>query len=84
MNMSNNNFLSESWLNGKYENINGYKVEINTSLSFACFENVDDENDTYVFQGDEADNVISEINTIYNTENVTVDEAIAKYIDLYF
>lgn len=82
--MSNNNFLSESWLNGKYENINGYKVEINTSLSFACFENVDDENDTYVFQGDEADNVISEINTIYNTENVTVDEAIAKYIDLYF
>lgn len=82
--MNDNGFLSETWLNGEYDNISGFKVTINTSLSFVCFEDVNDEDNAYVSQGDEADNVIKEINTIYNTNNVTVEEAIAKYINMYF
>ena len=82
--MNDNGFLSETWLNGEYDNIGGFKVTIDTSLSFVCLEDVNDEDNAYVSQGDEADNVIKEINTIYNTNNVTVEEAIAKYINMYF
>ena len=82
--MNDNGFLSETWLNGEYDNIGGFKVTIDTSLSFVCLEDVNDEDNVYVSQGDEADNVIKEINTIYNTNNVTVEEAIAKYINMYF
>ena len=78
------NFLSESWLNGTYKNVAGiWNVEINTSLSFAAFENNMDENETYTFQGDEGNKVIEEINYIYNTEEITADKAIEKWCNIY-
>ena len=77
----NNNFVSPSFLNGKYKAVAGvYNVEINTALSFAYFENENDENEAYLFDGDEADRVIEEINHIYNTENVTNEKAIEMWI----
>ena len=79
----NKEMLSPTWLNGKYKNVNGFNVEINTSLSYAYFENINDENEAYYFQGDEADNVIDEINAIYNRHNLTQSEAIARWINLY-
>ena len=79
----NKEMLSPSWLNGKYKDVNGFNVEINTSLSYAYFENINDENGSYYFQGDEADNVIDEINAIYNRHNLTQSEAISRWINLY-
>lgn len=79
----NKEMLSPTWLNGKYKDVNGFDVEINTSLSYAYFENINDENESYYFQGDEADNVIDEINAIYNRHNLTQSEAIARWINLY-
>ena len=79
----NKEMLSPTWLNGKYKDVNGFNVEINTSLSYAYFENINDENEAYYFQGDEADNVIDEINDIYNRHNLTQSEAIARWINLY-
>ena len=82
--MESKEFLSETWLNGKYKDVNGFNVEINTSLSYAYFENINDENESYYFQGDEADNVIDEINAIYNgKDNFTQSEAIARWINTY-
>ena len=79
----NKEMLSPTWLNGKYKDVNGFNVEINTSLSYAYFENINDENESYYFQGDEADNVIDEINAIYNRHNLTQSEAISRWINLY-
>lgn len=80
----NKEMLSSTWLNGKYKDVNGFDVEINTSLSYAYFENINDEDEAYYYQGGEADDVIDEINTIYNTDgNVTQSEAIARWINLY-
>ena len=79
----NKEMLSPTWLNGKYKDVNGFNVEINTSLSYAYFENINDEDESYYFQGDEADNVIDEINAIYNRHNLTQSEAIARWINLY-
>ena len=80
----NKEMLSPTWLNGKYKDVNGFDVEINTSLSYAYFENINDENESYYFQGDEANNVIDEINAIYNSkDNFTQSEAIARWINTY-
>lgn len=76
--------LSPSWLNGKYKNVNGFDVEINTSLSYVYFEDINNEDEAYYFQGGEADNVIDEINAIYNgKDNLTQDAAIAKWINCH-
>lgn len=45
----NKEMLSPTWLNGKYKDVNGFNVEINTSLSYAYFENINDENESYLF-----------------------------------
>ena len=80
----NKEMLFPTWLNGKYKDVNGFNVEINTSLSYVSFENINDENESYYFQGDEADNVIDEINAIYNgKDNFTQSEAIARWINTY-
>ena len=80
----NKEMLSPTWLNGKYNNINGFNVEINTSLSYVSFEDINNEDEAYYFQGGEADNVIDEINAIYNgKDNFTQSEAIAKWINTY-
>lgn len=81
--MYNKNFLSPTFLNGKYEDVNGFRVEINTSMPFAYFEDINDEDNTYYYQGSEANEVINEINVIYNTENTMPQEAIAKWINTY-
>lgn len=80
----NKEMLSPTWLNGKYKNVNGFDVEINTSLSYVSFEDINNEDEAYYFQGDEADNVIDEINAIYNgKDNFTQSEAIARWINTY-
>ena len=80
----NKEMLSPTWLNGKYKNGNGFDVEINTSLSYVSFENINDENESYYFQDEEANNVIDEINAIYNgKDNFTQSEAIARWINIY-
>lgn len=79
--MGKEGFLSETWLNGSYS-VNGYKVAIDTSLSYVCIENVNDENEYYVFQGDEGDRTIEEINYLYNTQGGTVGEAVSKWVNL--
>lgn len=80
--MEQNNFLSPSFLNGKHKDICGlYDVEINTSLSFIYFQHKSDENESYLFNGDEAEKVINEINFIYNTKNVTNEKAIEIWIN---
>lgn len=79
----NEEYLSSSWLNGKYDNINGYNVEIDSSYSIASFEDVNDPDSSYFFQGDEADTVIDEISAIYNQGDLKQDEAIAQWINLY-
>lgn len=80
----NKEMLSPTWLNGKYKNVNSFDVEINTSLSYVSFEDINNEDEAYYFQGDEADNVIDEINAIYNgKDNFTQSEAIARWINTY-
>lgn len=79
----NKEMLSPTWLNGKYKDVNGFNVEINTALSYVSFDYINNEDESYYFQGDEADNVIDEINIIYNRYNLTQSEAIARWINLY-
>lgn len=78
-----NKMLSPTWLNGKYKDVNGFNVEINTALSYVSFDCINNEDESYYFQGDEADNVIDEINIIYNKHDLTQSEAIARWINLY-
>lgn len=79
----NKEMLSPTWLNGKYKDVNGFNVEINTSLSYVSFEDINNEDKTYYYEGIFADNVIDEINAIYNRHNLTQSEAIARWINLY-
>lgn len=80
----NKEMLSPTWLNGKYKDVNGFNVEINTSLSYVSVDCINNEDESYYFQDDEADNVIDEINAIYNgKDNFTQSEAIARWINLY-
>lgn len=81
MNMDKQDFLSPTWLNGEY-NVNGWNVTIDTGLSYACFEDENDEDNNYAFQGDEGDIVINEINALYNTENCTPEEAVGIWANL--
>lgn len=73
-------FTCTSWLDMDTE-VNGYKVEINTPYSYVSIKHDSFENpDGWYFQGDEADNVINEINYIYNTiEGITAPEAVIKW-----
>lgn len=55
---------------------NGYKVEINTAFSYVSIEHDSFDSGSWFFQGQEADNVITEINHIYNTvSNISAIEA---------
>ena len=79
----NKEMLSPTWLNGKYKNVNGFDVEINTSLSYVSFDCINNEDKTYYYEGVFADTVIDEINNIYNRHNLTQSEAISRWINLY-
>lgn len=80
--MKNNNkkFTCPSWLNMKTE-VNGYKIEINTYLGYVSIKNDSFEcEDGWFFQGQEADEVIDEINEIYNIAGtITAPEAVIKW-----
>ena len=77
-----NTYYSNSWLNGAYRDVAGYEVCINSSLSFASFDSLHDDEDFY-FQGNEADDVIGEIADIWNKSDVTQNEAIAQWIRMH-
>jgi hypothetical protein len=57
-----------SWIAGKLSD----EVEINTRIPYVSIYG-------YFFQGDEADEVINEINAIYNTNDCTPIEAANKW-----
>jgi hypothetical protein len=69
-----------SWLNGKYEN-----GEINTRLPYVSINNFfgKGEECNYFVQGEDADEVIREIHSIWTSDELTVEEAIEKFKDLY-
>lgn len=65
-------FTCVSWLNGKHSK----DIEINTNLPYiAIYE--------YFAQGDQADEVIKEINRIYNTKDCTPLEACEIWANCY-
>lgn len=61
-------FTCTSWLSGKLS----AEIEINTSLPYVSIYD-------YFAQGEEADQVINEINYIYNTTDCTPLEAAIKW-----
>lgn len=69
----NSDILNESWLTGKYPNI---EAEINTAYSIVsigeCF-----------WQGHEADGVISEIHKIWIEGDCTIEKAIERWANIY-
>ena len=77
------NTLSPSWISGNYANIDGYEVSICTALSYASFENLHDENLSYFFQGNEAEEVIEEILDIWSNSNIPQHEAISQWITMH-
>lgn len=66
--------VSETWLNGKYEN-----GEINTSLSYVSVK------DPEMFvQGSEADEIIKEVHNIWiNNPNFTTEQAFNAWVNMY-
>lgn len=77
---TNKKFTCPSWLDMKKE-VDGYKIEINTSFSYVSIKHTSFENaEGWFFQGDEADQVIDEINYIYNTiEGITAPQAAIQW-----
>lgn len=77
---------SESFLNGEYS-FGEYEAQIDTAHSIFSLDvvNVEGDKESVVYmQGDEADDAIRAINKIYITEeNITVEEAIGKWMNLY-
>lgn len=73
--------LSPSWLNGTYV-LCGYHVTIKSNYSVADFFSINTDEE-YCFQGSEADDVIKEITDIWNTSEITQDEAISQWISMH-
>lgn len=71
--------LNESWLNGKYV-IDNQNVEIDFSHSIFSVEGY---RTIFFAQGEDADNIISEIHQIWLNENLTQSEAIQIWINAY-
>jgi len=65
--------INETWLHGKY--LNG-KAEINTYLPFVSFGE-------YFLQGDEADQAIKEIYGIWSIQDVTQEEALLQWANIW-
>lgn len=66
----------ESWLHGKHCNIIGEEVEINTKLPYVAIGN-------FFAQGEEASQIITEINKIYNKHNCSVLKACRLWQGFY-
>lgn len=76
--------FSSSWLTGEYPNIGGYRVSIDSARSFIAFEELQDSDNSYVFQGDEAEQCLDEIMQIWNqNEEMSAEDAIAQWINWY-
>jgi hypothetical protein len=72
-----------SYMNGKFDVCDGYyHVEINTSLSYISIEGENGED--YFLQGDEADELITQICKYWINNDCTQDEAIEKIINGLF
>ena len=65
--------LNETWLSGKYPEIN---AEINTSLPYVAIGD-------YFWQGEEASEVIAEIHQIWVSNDCSVQDAIIRYSSAY-
>ena len=68
-----NELTCESWLHGKHSDT----IEINTKLPYVAIND-------FFCQGDDASNVITEINQIYNSSDITPLEACLVWYNLYF
>lgn len=67
------NLTYTSWLHGKHSS----DIEINTQLPYVAIYD-------YFAQGDDADQIINEINEIYNSADITVLDACKKWYLIYF
>jgi hypothetical protein len=67
-----NELTCRSWISGKHSE----KIEINTRLPYVAIYD-------FFAQGDDADNVIEEINLIYNTKDCTPLQACEIWANLY-
>lgn len=70
--MTNENLTCVSWLHGKHSE----NIEINTRLPYVAIYD-------YFVQGESAEDVINEINAIYNREDCTPLEACEKWANMY-
>lgn len=67
-----NELTCPSWISGKHSK----EIEINTRLPYVSIYD-------FFAQGDDADNIIEEINLIYNTKDCTPLEACEIWANLY-
>lgn len=74
---------SPSWISGSYANIAGYEVLICTALSYISIENLHDPDESYFFDGQEADDVIEDITDIWSNADLKQDEAIEQWIRMH-
>jgi hypothetical protein len=70
--MTNKTLSCTSWISGKHSE----SIEINTKLPYVAIYD-------FFAQGDDAENVINEINAIYNRDNCTPLQACEKWANLY-
>lgn len=70
--MKKKQILCPSWLNGKYKTESGEEVEISTSYSIFAYGE-------FFAQGEEATNIIDEVNLIYNAGDLTPLQAAEKW-----
>ena len=76
--------FTSNWLAGNYPNIGGYRVSVDSARSFIAFEDIQDPDNVYVFQGHEAEQCLDEIMQIWNSnEEMSAEDAIAKWINIY-
>jgi hypothetical protein len=66
------NFTCESWISGKHSE----NIEINTRIPYVSIYD-------YFVQGDEAKNIIKEINYVYNTQECTPLQACEIWAKMY-
>lgn len=66
----------QSWLHGSGTTSAGSAYDINTKLTYVAIGD-------YFWQGEEADNIISEIHQIWLTSDMTTEEAVSQYENMY-
>lgn len=69
--------LNSSWLHGQYT-----CGEINTKLSYVSVNGTQSREEYYA-QGDDADNIIDEIHSIWINSDLTEEQAFRQWINSY-